>query len=107
MTTKRTPDFLKGMPSAARDKILEWRQLEDLTPEELDVLDRLATYEVMHTEVWQSLPPSAAGMEGRIIDWTVAGLRLVDATFPKNKAKSEHLAKYRARDAATLASNLL
>jgi hypothetical protein len=111
MTTKPTPDFPDWIPSAARDKILEWRQLEDSTPEELDVLDRLATYEVMHTEVWQSLPPSAAGMEGRIIDWTVAGLRLADATFPKNKAKSEHLAKYRARrtvqDAATLASNLL
>jgi hypothetical protein len=80
-------------------------------PKELAVLDRLATYEAMNTEVWQRLPASAAGMEGRIIDWTVAGLRLAAATFPGNKAKSEHLAKYRAKwtvqDAATLASNLL
>lgn len=80
-------------------------------PEELAVLDRLATYEVMHTEVWQRLPPSTAGTEGRVIDWTVAGLRLAAATFPKNKAESEHLAKLRARwtaqDAATRASSLL
>jgi hypothetical protein len=111
MTAKSTPDFPRWIPSAARDRILELRQGVVSTPEELVLLDRLATYEVMRTEVWQKLPPSAVGMEGRIIDWTVAGLRLAAARFPKNKAESERLAKYRARwtarDAATLASNLL
>jgi len=112
MTTKSTPDFPDWIPSAARDKILELRQREDSTPEELAVLDRLATYEVMHTEVWQRLPPSAVGMEGRIIEWTVVGLGLAATTrppFPKNKVEiAEPLAKYpRAQDAATLAGNLL
>ena len=94
MTAKSTPDFPRWIPSAARDRILELRQGVVSTPEELVLLDRLATYEVMRTEVWQKLPPSAVGMEGRIIDWTVAGLRLAAARFPKNKAESERLAKY-------------
>jgi hypothetical protein len=59
-------------------------------------------------------------MEGRIIEWTIVGLGLAEARlaaairppFPKNKAEiAEHLAKYptrwTARDAATLAGNLL
>jgi hypothetical protein len=94
---------------------LELQQREDSTPEEFAALDRLATYEVMRTEVWQRLPESAAGMEGRIIDWTVIGLRLAAAIrppFPKNKVQfAEHLAKYPARSpdqsAATLARTLV
>jgi hypothetical protein len=101
----------KKIPPAARNRILVWRQRDDVTPEELAVLDRLATYEVMHTEVWQRLPPSAAGKEGRIIDWTLTGLRLAAARFPKTKAESEYVARLGARwtaqDAATRASSLL
>jgi hypothetical protein len=61
--------------------------------------------------VWQKLPPSAAGKKGRIIDWTLTGLRLAAAAFPRNKAESERLARLSARwtvqDAATRASSLL
>ena len=79
------------------------------------MLDRVAAYELMHTGVWQRLPPSAAGLESWIIDWTVVGLRLAAAMrppFPKNKAEfAEHLAKYPARwtaqSAATLARTLV
>jgi hypothetical protein len=117
MTTKPAPDFPSWIPSAARDTILELRQRADLTPEQLAALDRLANSdcELMHTEVWQRLPPSAAGKEGRIIVWTVLGLGFAAAIrppFPKNRAEAaKHLAKYPdrwpARDAATLASSLL
>jgi hypothetical protein len=111
MTTKPTPDFPRWILSEARNRILVWRQREDVTPEELALLDRLATDEVMHTEVWQRWPPSAAGKEGRTIDLTVTGLRLAAAAFPKNKAESEYRARLSARwtaqDAATRASSLL
>jgi len=118
MTTKPTPDFPDWIPPAARDRILDLRQREVVSmPEELAMLDRLANREAMHTEVWQRLPPSAAGMEGWIIDWTVAGLRLAApaiatrAPFPKNKAEfAERLVNYpgwTVQDAATLARHLL
>jgi hypothetical protein len=118
MATKLTPAFPDWIPPAARDRILDLRQREIASmPEESAMLDRLATYEEMHTEVWQKLPPSAAGMEGWIIDWTVAGLRLAAAMkptrlpFTKRKAQfAERLVNYpgwTAQDAATLARTLL
>jgi hypothetical protein len=120
MTTKPPPDFPRWIPSAARNKILELRQRlrqrEDSTPEELAVLDRLATSYVMRTDVWQKLPPRAAGMEGLIIEWTLIGSGLAAAAIrppiTKNKAEiAKHLTKYptkrTAQDAATVARILL
>jgi hypothetical protein len=115
MTKKPTPDFAKRIPPAAGEKIVELRKREDLTPEQLAALDRLATYEVMHTEVWQRLPPRAAGMEGQIIEWTIIGVRLASAQrppFPKSKAKiHEYVVKYppilTAQDAAWRARSLV
>jgi hypothetical protein len=91
--------FRGWVPAAAREKILELSQREDLTPDRLAVLYRLATRDLMRTGVWQKLPPSAAGMEGQIIEWIVLGLELAAAAQPlppprrKGTTKSEYYQK--------------
>jgi hypothetical protein len=107
----------KWVPPAAGEKILEWWNRLASTLEQLAVLRRLAKHDLMR-DVWQKLPPAAAGREGEIVEWTIIGQRMAASPVrpipsrATNEELSEHLQKYKlfpttARSAATVARSLL
>jgi hypothetical protein len=64
------------------------------------LLQRLASYEAMKTEVWKKLPSEPQGFEGTIIEWAFSAytiFRALRRPFPKTKAKQREWAKHREK----------
>jgi hypothetical protein len=89
------------VPEAARRRINELRETPLGADEEnCRLLTRLATYEVMRTEVWGKLPSVPKDFERCIIDWAFAAFTLFPVLrrpFPKTKSKKVQWANHRAK----------
>ncbi len=83
--------FPTWIPQAARNRITELCA----SPLAMDdtnrsLLERLATYPAMKTEVWEKLPPEPKDFEGTIIAWAFLAYTIFPALrqpYPKAKAK--------------------
>jgi hypothetical protein len=95
---KRQVAFEIWVPPTARQKISELRALPTLSDDNRRLLDRLATYPMMRTGVWEKLPPAAKGAEDFIIEWAFIGAQFVAAYRPpwprRKKQLGEYLRKY-------------
>jgi hypothetical protein len=86
-----TAKFEAWVPQAARKRINELCTMPfaiDDTNRRL--LERLATYLLMKTDVWEKLPSEPQGIEGTIIDWAYSAYTIFPALprpYPKTKAK--------------------
>src|SRR5262249_3558106 len=115
MADKNQSAFETWVPPAARQKISELRALTDLADDDHRLLDRLATYPLMRTAVWERLPHTTKGAEDFVIWWAFIGGRSAAAYKPplprRAKQIGEHLQKYPytfdAEDVADSASQLL
>jgi hypothetical protein len=61
-----------------------------------DLLERLATDEVMKTEVWERLPSEPKGIQGNIVDWVFFAVLIfprLPRPYPKTKAGWRELAE--------------
>src|SRR5262249_486318 len=95
--------FPHWLPQPARDSIV--RRWETHQPTEdgeaiCRLLERLATYEAMKTEIWKKLPPKSKGVEGQIIGWAVDAYWIFNhlpRQIPKMKTKLLDWAKQREK----------
>ena len=94
MAGKHQSFFESWVPKAAQTKLSELRTLSSLTADEHCLLDRLATYAVMRTEVWGKLPEETKGAEGIIIGWVFFAARLAAAHRPPPPRKKKDLLQY-------------
>jgi hypothetical protein len=94
MTDRHHAAFERWVPEVARQRISELRALPTLTADDHRLLDRLATYPVMRTEVWEKLPPSAKGAEGFIILWVFLAARFAADHRPPLPRRKEEIPRY-------------
>jgi hypothetical protein len=89
--------FPTWIPQAARNRITELCA----SPLSMDgtnrsLLERLATYPAMKTDVWEKLPPEPKDFEGKLIEWAFLAYTIFPALrqpYPKTKAKWREWAK--------------
>jgi hypothetical protein len=95
-------DFPTWVPGAAKSEL---QRLANDPETDHRLLERLASYEVMHDDVWKKLPAAARGAECLIIRRTHAVARIVEAW-----RKLEYVRKYsalrNAKQVARFASKL-
>jgi hypothetical protein len=94
MAGKRQSAFEAWVPKAAQQKVLELRTLGNLTADDHCLLDRLATYAVMRTDVWGKLPEEAKGSEDIIIGWAFSAAKFAAAYRPPRPRKKKELLQY-------------
>jgi hypothetical protein len=98
MADKHQAAFKSWVPQAARQKISELRAIPNLTESDRRLLDRLANYPVMRTEVWEKLPLSAKRAEDFIVGWVFYAAQFGAAyrpPLPRRRGQiPEYLRKY-------------
>jgi hypothetical protein len=93
LETLRIPDWV---PGAARRRIIDLRAQPWLDDKGGGLLARLATYDVMKTDVWKKLPPEPQHVEGNIIDWAFKAFTIfprLRRPIPKTMSKMREWAK--------------
>jgi hypothetical protein len=91
MPSAKSPiSFPAGVPERARQRINALREAPPASDGIDDLLERLATYEVMRTDVWERLPSEPKEIQGDIVSWVVfAVLMFPRLTRPHPKKRSE------------------
>jgi hypothetical protein len=79
---------------AARKAITELLAFDALTARDRDILTRLATYPTMKTDVWEKLPPSPAGQQGLIIQWSLEAAHYAAMIRPRKPKTKKALSAW-------------
>jgi len=79
----------KWVPKAARDRITELQAEPWLNGAGRKLLDRLASYPTMKTEVWEKLPPEPEGAQGQIIGFAFTAVTMFAELIPRPGKKAK------------------
>jgi hypothetical protein len=84
--------FDAWVPEAARVKLTELFDADNTRDVVPGLLERLATYPVMKSEVWEKLPSELKESEGSIIEWAYLARALFPFfTFPHARTRADQL----------------
>jgi hypothetical protein len=89
--------FPAWVPEPARRRIKALREAPPASNGIDDLLERLATYEVMKTDVWERLPSEPKEIQGDIVGWVVFAVSMFPKLRrppPKKKAEWSELLKH-------------
>jgi hypothetical protein len=96
--TRAKIQFPAWVPQAAEHRISElWATPLGLHDRVRAFLERLATYPVMKTDVWEKLPHEPAGVEPNLVDWSFFAFTIfpnLRRPYPKTAPKLREWAKH-------------
>lgn len=72
----------KWVPEAASRRLAELMLDPSLRADDRELLERLAIYDAMKTDVWERLPSDPAGVENEIIDWAYYSVTSFSSLIP-------------------------
>jgi hypothetical protein len=98
-SAKSAISFKAGVPESARRRINALHETLPASTGLHGLLERLATYELMKTDVWARLPSEPKEIQGDIVEWVVfAVLMFPRGPAPKKRAEwpewQKHYQKY-------------